>query len=190
MTQVTAGATVPARIAHLGIPGLAPFVAVGLFFAGMGAAWGAYRLVTEPARGRHRAAGIGLGVVAFGCFGVATALPLIVHATPTLVRPSTTGRLEFLSPREGQVLRGDPATVEVRLRLRGGRIVPISSLHLIPNAGHIHLYLDGSLRSMTGLQSTFTARPGPHRLQAEFVAVDHGPFRPRVLAAVSFRVRA
>jgi hypothetical protein len=30
--------------------------------------------------------------------------------------------------------------------------------------------------------------PGSHHLQAEFVAVDHGPFDPRVLASVAFRV--
>jgi hypothetical protein len=28
--------------------------------------------------------------------------------------------------------------------------------------------------------------PGPHTLQAEFVAADHAPFDPRVTAAVRF----
>jgi hypothetical protein len=35
--------------------------------------------------------------------------------------------------------------VRVELRLEGGKIVPISSLRLVANEGHIHLYLDGSL---------------------------------------------
>jgi hypothetical protein len=28
--------------------------------------------------------------------------------------------------------------------------------------------------------------PGPHTLTAEFVAADHGPFDPRVIASVTF----
>jgi len=177
-------------IGHVGIPGLAPFVATGLLFAGMGAVAGAYVLLqgrTDPLR---RAAGIGLGVVAFGCFGLATAMPLVIHATPTLTRPATSARLEILSPRPGAVLRGDPATVHIALRLEGGRIVPFSSLHLAPNEGHIHLYVDGHLVAMsTALGAQFTAVPGKHTVTAEFVAVDHRPFRPRLLASVEFVVR-
>lgn len=69
--------------------------------------------------------------------------------------------------------------------------MPLTSLHLIPNAGHVHLYLDGSLVSMTtGLDGDVTAAPGPHQIRAEFVAVDHLPFDPRVIATVTFRVVA
>ena len=39
-----------------------------------------------------------------------------------------------------------------------------------------------------GLGARISAAPGPHVLRAEFVAVDHGPFRPRVMATVRFRV--
>jgi hypothetical protein len=64
------------------------------------------------------------------------------------------------------------------------------SLRLVPNEGHIHLYLDGSLVSMTtALDAQVTASPGQHELRAEFVAVDHSPFQPRVLATVTFWVR-
>ena len=57
--------------------------------------------------------------------------------------------------------------------------MPGSSLHLVPNEGHIHLYLDGTLVQMIGgLHAIVTASPGTHTLRAEFVALDHGPFRP------------
>jgi hypothetical protein len=60
---------------------------------------------------------------------------------------------------------------------------------LPPNEGHIHLYLDGSLVTMTtGLSAMIDAPPGRHALRAEFVAVDHGPFDPRVVATVTFSV--
>jgi len=174
----------------MGIPGPWAFLAMGLFFVGMGAAGGSYWFLSRRGTSLRRVTGIGLATVAVGAFGLGTALPFVIHAGPLFTRPSSTARLEFTSPRRGTVIRGDPATVEVRLRLDGGRIVPVTSLHLIPNAGHIHLYLDGSLVAMSGLQARVTASPGPHTIRAEFVAVDHGPFRPRVLATESFRVRA
>lgn len=70
------------------------------------------------------------------------------------------------------------------------RCSPFTSLRLLPDAGHIHLYLDRSLVSMTtGLDAQIAASPGQHELRAEFVAVDHGPFQPRVVATVTFSVR-
>jgi hypothetical protein len=86
------------------------------------------------------------------------------------------------------VFKGDPATLPVTLQLEGGKVVPFSSLHLVADEGHIHLYLDGSLVSMTGLQSHISASRGQHVLRAEFVAVDHEPFQPRVIATVTFQV--
>jgi len=177
-------------LAHVGIPGPTPFIAMGLFFAGMGAAVGAYWLFSRQGAGLRRAAGFGLGAVAFGCLGLGTALPFIIHAGPVFIRPSTRARLEILSPHPGEIIRGDPASLPVVLRLDGGKIVALTSIHLIPNEGHIHLYLDGSLVSMTGLEARITVSQGTHTLLAEFVAVDHGPYHPRVLARVTFEVRA
>jgi hypothetical protein len=42
----------------------------------------------------------------------------------------------------------------------------------------------------TGLDADVMAAPGPHQIRAEFVAVDHLPFDPRVVATVTFRVVA
>jgi hypothetical protein len=176
------------ELAHVGIPGLAPVIAMTLFMLGLGSAIVAYWFSQARHDAVGKAVGIGLGVVAVGCLGLGTAIPLIIHATPTFKRPSTTARLALISPRPGDVFKGDPATVAVSLQLEGGEIVPFSSLHLVPNEGHIHLYLDGSLVSMTGLESQISASPGQHVLRAEFVAVDHGPFQPRVIASVAFQV--
>ena len=178
-----------AIIAHVGMPGLAPFVATGLFFAGTGAAVGAYALLQGRPRRIERPAGIGLGALAVACFCLATATPLIIHVTPALARPTTATHLWIAFPQPGTRISGNPAKVDVVLRLRGGRIVPFSSLHLVPNTGHIHLYLDGSLVSMTsGLEAHVTASPGQHELRAEFVAVDHRPYQPRVQSEVTFSV--
>jgi hypothetical protein len=144
-------------LAHVGIPGLAPFIAFGLFFAGIGAAIGAYMVLSHPSRALRRAMGVGLGVVAFGCFGVATVFPLIIHAPTAFTRPSTKARLLMMSPRQGQTIHGNPATVTVTLRLEGRKVVPLTSLHLVPDEGHIHLYLDGSLVSMAGLDARVSA---------------------------------
>jgi hypothetical protein len=40
----------------------------------------------------------------------------------------------------------------------------------------------------TGLDTVVSATPGQHTLTAEFVAVDHAPFQPRVRATVTFSV--
>jgi hypothetical protein len=180
----------PGLLAHAGIPGPAPFIAMGLFFFAFGAAYAAYRLFTRPSGTLRRTMSLGLGVMAFVAFGVATILPFFFGARPALGRPSTTARLEIVSPSPGEVIRGDPASVRVELRVEGGKVVPTSSLRLVPNEGHIHLYLDGSLVSMTAsLDATIEVSPGQHQLLAEFVAIDHAPFQPRVQAMVTFSVR-
>src|SRR5438477_4900041 len=138
-------------LAHFGIPGPAPFVAVGLFFAGVGAALGAYRFSNHADPRIRRIGTLGLGVLSFTCFLLVTFFPLFLGGRPSLGRPSTTARLTLESPRPGELFHGDPATVPVELHLTGGRVVPTTSLHLVPNAAHIHLYLDGSLLAMTGL---------------------------------------
>jgi hypothetical protein len=175
-------------LAHAGIPGWAPVAAFGLFFVGIGAAVLAYWYShTRPGR-EGRIVGVLLGVVGVACLALGTAVPLIVHATPNPARPSTTARLSFVTPSPGEHFEGNPASVRVYLDLHGGTIVPIRSLHLVPNEGHIHLYLDGRLVSMTGTETAIQVAPGSHTLVAEFVAVDHGPFHPRVTTSVGLVV--
>jgi hypothetical protein len=129
------------------------------------------------------------GAAGVACIVLAFVLPPIIRPDVT-TRPTTSARIVIERPRRGEVFTGHPARVPVRVRVVGGKVVPIVSTHLIPNEGHVHLFLDRRLVTMT-----FTTRrvlsipPGHYRLQAEFVAVDHGPFNPRVLAATTFTVR-
>jgi hypothetical protein len=175
-------------VAHITGPGYGPLIAMGLFSVGIGAAIGVWWFKGYPRATFRRATRIGLGVLAVGCLGLATAMPLIYKPGPSFIRPSSTARLEIVSPRSGDVIAGDSATVDVALRLIGGTIVPVTTTNVVPNQGHIHVFLDDRLLAMTGLDATIIAPPGSHTLRAEFVASDHGPFKPPVTASVSFTV--
>jgi hypothetical protein len=109
---------------------------------------------------------------------------------PTRPRPASTASIAFRQPTDGQTVRGDE--VAIIIGLRGGHIVDTTTTDLAPDAGHIHLSLDGALVSMTfgtvQVVDLRSASPGAHVLEAEFVAADHGPFDPRVTASVSFDV--
>ena len=107
-----------------------------------------------------------------------------------VVRPASTGTLTIASPTNGARVAGD--SVQLEVDLRGATIVDQTSTDLQPDEGHLHVMLDGRLVSMTsGTSQPLTGlSPGEHLLQVEFVANDHAPFDPRVLAAVSFEVKA
>lgn len=106
----------------------------------------------------------------------------------TQVRPRSTASLTVLSPVPGEVVSG--AVLHVRLKLVGAVVVPQTSMDLTPDRGHIHLSVDGKVVSMAyGVEQDVQVAPGDHLLQAEFVATDHFPFNPRVLATITFTVK-
>jgi hypothetical protein len=74
------------------------------------------------------------------------------------------------------------------MNLIGARVVQPAQGTLRGDEGHIHVSLDGSLVSMTygTSQPLANLKPGQHTVQAEFVAIDHLPFKNRVIAAVIF----
>jgi hypothetical protein len=84
---------------------------------------------------------------------------------------------------------GDSAQLEIDLQ--GAEVVDQTSTDLQPDEGHLHVTLDGALVSMSSgtTQLLTDLQPGDHLLQVEFVANDHAPFDPRVLAAVTFEAR-
>jgi hypothetical protein len=115
-------------------------------------------------------------------------------ATPTAIpsgaRPPSTATLAIVRPTEGEVVSGKQ--VEVVMTLEGGRIIDTTSTTLTPDTGHIHLSIDGKLVSMTyGLVQILDVSglsPGEHTIEAEFVAADHGPFNPPVVAQTTFTI--
>jgi hypothetical protein len=115
----------------------------------------------------------------------ATATPSTTALGP---RPASTAKLTILTPRNGQTISGQ--TPEVRLGLAGAKIVAQTSTHIRPDQGHVHLLVDGKLVAMNyGLNERLPKlSPGQHVVQVEFVAADHAPFDPRVLAQAAFEV--
>ena len=107
---------------------------------------------------------------------------------PSKVRPVTPARLAVVDPRPNSTTGPN---VTVKLDLIGGTISPVSSNKLSPTEGHVHLFVDNKLVSMTfGLtQDLDNLSPGPHSVRAEFVAADHAPFKNPVVAAVLFQVQ-
>jgi hypothetical protein len=105
-------------------------------------------------------------------------------------RPETSATLQIVAPAPNAV---SGPNVDLRLRLHGARIVPASQVggKVRPDRGHIHVSVDGQITQMYyGLhQEVPGLSPGPHTIQAEFVASDHASFANRVVAAVSFEVR-
>jgi hypothetical protein len=115
-------------------------------------------------------------------------VPQKLWPIPSAIRPVSTATLAFLDPSQGQTVDGE--TLRVVIDLEGGRIVEATTTNVTPDTGHIHMFLDGEIVSMTygTTQDVPIAglSPGAHRLEAEFVAADHAPFNPRVTAVVTF----
>jgi len=166
--------------------GVATFLFIGALLFG----WvGVLRLRDRAFRQLPRTAGWGIAILAVACVVLALVLPPIIRPQASTARPSTKAKLQFVVPRPGEVFHGDPATVPVQLFLTGGRIVAATSTKINSTDGHVHLFLDGALVSMTyRLTQDLQVFPGEHQLEAEFVAMDHGPFDPPVKVFVTFRV--
>ena len=105
-------------------------------------------------------------------------------------RPASTAKLAIVAPKNGQVVTG--TTVQMKVSLKDATIVPAATTDIVPDEGHLHVLLDDQLISMTGDTTQLLANltPGQHLLKVEFVASDHAPFDPRVIAAVAFEVQA
>jgi hypothetical protein len=111
----------------------------------------------------------------------------VPQAKPSAKRPTTSARLAIVAPTPDETTGPD---VTLTLDLTGATLAPAGSTRLLPTEGHVHLYLDGKLISMSyGLsQDVKGLAPGPHTVRAEFVASDHAPFKNPVVAGVRFAV--
>ena len=96
-------------------------------------------------------------------------------------------QIKIIEPTAGQTTGPD---VIMQVALIGGRVVDRTSGPLTPDEGHIHLVVDGKTVSMAyrDTEELKGLTPGAHTLLAEFVAVDHNPFRNRPTASVIFTV--
>lgn len=117
-----------------------------------------------------------------------------VRPSPVATRPSSTAKLAIVEPESGAVVDGTVA--RVRLVLTGAELSKEVSRELHEDQGHIHIRLDGRTLTLLGdLDESLVdllgepLSPGPHLLEAEFVAADHGLFDPRVVASVPFTVK-
>jgi hypothetical protein len=174
-------------LAHAGTPNetLATILLGAGFWLGLGAV-NRFRHKAFPRVPTWGAALMGVGSAGLIVAGLVT--PVLLRPRPAAIRPASTATLEIANPTDGQVVPGE--LLRVRLSLQGGRIVDTASTTLTTNTGHIHVSIDGHLVSMTyGLTQVVEVgqlSDGPHTLTAEFVAADHGPFVPRVIASVTF----
>jgi hypothetical protein len=174
-------------LAHAG--GIPESVSTGLLGLGLVAGWiGLSRLRGRGFASLPRWGGWALVGLAPAAVAASIAVPSLLWPPSAATRPRSTATLSFVEPRPNQVVTGP--MLDVRLRLDGGRIVQSSSTTLTPDTGHIHLFVDGAIVSMTyGTEQRVPLgglEPGPHVLEAEFVAADHGPFDPRVTAMEQF----
>jgi hypothetical protein len=136
--------------------------------------------------GRRAATLLMVAMVAIACsFGSST-----VSSGAASPRPSSPAQLTITSPSDGEVIHG--TDVPAKVQLSGATVVPATSATIVPTKGHIHVSLDGNLVAMNfGLSDTVhDVPPGPHVLEVEFVASDHLPFDPRVIAQTTFETKA
>lgn len=140
-------------------------------------------------RGHTRAAALGLALVLLagcGSDGGGDPPPSPSSSLSVVPRPSSTAKLSIRTPTNGDVVKA--GNVPLRVDLTGAELVPSATTDLQPDEGHLHVILDDQLLDMTAdLRSTLPdVRPGNHLLRIEFVASDHAPFDPRVVADVTF----
>src|SRR5215468_11550244 len=89
--------------------------------AAAGLAWAAIRVRGVRIFGRPGLASWAVGMLAVTALVLAFVVPARLGTTIAPVRPSTDAQITIVSPRPHQVLHGNPAAIQVRLRLTGAR---------------------------------------------------------------------
>jgi len=134
---------------------------------------------------------LGLALVLLGACGsdAGSEPPTPSSSLSVIPRPASTAKVTVLSPTNGETVQA--GSVPLRVDLTGAELVPAASTDLQPDEGHLHVILDDELLDMTSdLRGTLPdVSPGNHLLRIEFVASDHAPFDPRVVADVTFTAK-
>jgi hypothetical protein len=104
-------------------------------------------------------------------------------------RPSSPAKLAIVAPRNGAAVPAENA--QLRVSLSKAKIVNVTSRNIKPDEGHIHVLVDDRLVTMNYQLSGKLPKldPGTHVVKVEFVAADHLPFDPRVIAQAAFVVK-
>jgi hypothetical protein len=95
--------------------------------------------------------------------------------------------ISIVAPGDGALV---PARrpVSIRVELSGGSLA--SSNRAGDEGGHLHVFVDGRLRSMPlGVRPEVRLPPGDHSVRVEYVANDHTSFDPPILAEVRLKAR-
>lgn len=132
--------------------------------------------------------GLALALAVGACSsGDPTALPTPSTSVPA--RISSTGSIQIISPKPGELVQGPD--VKVRVKLTGAKLIKSNVAEVRPDIGHMHVSLGGeTLTLLAGLSYTIKdLKPGQYIVTAEFVTGNHAPFSPRVLQTVGFRVK-
>jgi hypothetical protein len=149
-------------------------------------------LMCVPGRGRRRGADRFLVLVLIASIAASCSAggSSTAGTGSSSARPASPAKLTIVSPTDGEQIHG--STVHVAVELAGAKIVQTTSTNVVPTEGHLHVSLDGEIVAMNfGLTDDVpNVTPGPHVLQVEFVASDHLPFDPRVIAQTTFEVKA
>jgi hypothetical protein len=176
-------------LAHGGRPD--ELVATFLVLAAIVVAWvGVARIRGKGFAWMPRAVGWVLAAGSLVLVALAIVVPTVVwrDPTPSANRPSSTATIRIVAPVEGQQVSGD--FVDIVTELTGATVVDASATEVTPDTGHVHVYVDDQLMSMSyapeqQIPIDFLER-GPHVVRVEFVAADHGVFDPPVEASVTF----
>jgi hypothetical protein len=101
---------------------------------------------------------------------------------------STNVRIEITSPDSGATVEAN-TPVEVRTRVRGGRLVSSTDAQGT-DVGHLHVYVDDNLVAMPTAETyPVELRPGRHTVTVEFTRADHGSFSPQVTDEIELTAR-
>lgn len=109
-------------------------------------------------------------------------------------KPPPRATIRLVSPTEGEVVpAGSP--IPLLIQLQGAVLVPPTTQTFATpppaNAGHIHVLVDGRLRSMQlSGRAQVTLSPGRHSIAVEFVDPYHRSFSPRIIDSVKVIARS
>jgi cytochrome c oxidase assembly factor CtaG len=171
--------------AHPIAGGPASSAQIALTVAGLGLALAGWFMVARSRRGRSGPSRFGYALLLAGLLVFLGGPDLIgsIAAYRAGPPPPTRARLEVVEPRDGQVVPSSHVSVGLRVLQPADGGVAWSPVSLLsPTQGHIHVYVDGRLVSMS-LQPSLVVQvpPGRHAITVEYVASDHRSFSPPVV---------